>query len=247
MKKQTLLVLASAFCMLVSNAAAATIFFDLGDAAALWATPSSENYNAINVNPVDPSNLILFNTVDSTGAPTGIGAVASGFHVGANYNGTTAPTGDAAAIFHPQALKDNAFGSVGLFNNTTAPQGSVVFNGLDISGNTTYSFTVFGSRTGVSDNRETRYTLQGQNSAFGDLNTSNNHSNVVTIADITPNANGTITLLAAPGPNNNNTSGFWYLGAIRIETTTVPEPATLGLFAACSALVAFVRPTHRGC
>jgi hypothetical protein len=237
--------LSLALCAAISSVSqAATLYFDFGDGGATWVTPASENYNHINVNPVDPANLTLFNTTDSTGAWTGIGVVASGFQAGANYNGTTTPSGDAATTFHPKALADNAFGSVGLFNGVSTPQGSVVFNGLDASGNTSYSFVVTGSRTGASDNRETRFALQGTNSAFADLNTSNNHSNVVTVSDIVPNANGEITLLASPGPNNNNSSKFWYLGAVRMESTiNVPEPATFGLLA-LSSLAFVVRRTR---
>lgn len=238
MKKKILLALALACGVAFTSAAhAATLFFDFGDAGAAWATPSSANYNAINVNPTDPANLILFNTMDSTGAWTGIGAQASGFFTGANYNGPTAgagtASGDAAAIFHPGALNDNAFGHVGTFNGTTNPTGTVLFSGLDASGNTTYSFTMFGSRMGVADNRETQYTVSGVNSGVSLLNTSANTSNVANVLDIVPNANGEITLSITAGPNNTSASKFWYLGALRIESTTstIPEPGTLSLLA----------------
>lgn len=205
---------------------AGPIFIDFGDTA--QQTPAVENYNHILVNDVEPGTpgyqglLNIANLVDNTGAPTGIGIAASGFFQGSNTNGTTTPAG-AAAIFHPQATRDNAFGHAAAFGtNPLTPEATVLLTGLEPA--TAYDFTFFGSRTGVTDNRETEFRLLGAPNNTGVLlNTANNTSTVADMLGVFPTAAGQITLLVDPGPNNNNASLFYYLGAMRIAA--VPEPA----------------------
>lgn len=240
MKKYTMLSLAVAGLLAVTSASqAATLFFDFGDGAPTHASDPSSNYNSILVAPVDPNNLIILNAIDSTGAGTGITVQAAGFYSGSNTNGTTAPTGDAA-IFNVQATRDNAFGHALAFGSAPlTPQATVQFGGLDASGNTAYNFTIFASRMGVTDNRETQYDLQGANSVTTFLNASANTSEVATASGIIPNANGEITMTLMPGPNNNNGSKFYYLGALRLESANVviPEPATCGLLMLCALAI----------
>lgn len=204
-------------------ATAATVFYDFGDSS----QQTSGNYNNMPVNPPN-AVLSLANSIDSTGASTGITVAMSGFFTGSNTNGPTAPTGDAA-IFNGQATRDNAFGHAGVFGaNPLTPKGTVLFGGLDASGATAYEFTVFGSRTGAANNREGLYTATGANSSNGLLNASNNTSNVLTLSGIIPNALGQISFTAEPGPNNNSTEKFYYLGAIRLVTSSaIPEPSSL--------------------
>jgi hypothetical protein len=200
-----------------------TIFVDFGETA----QQTSGNYNNIFVGS-GTSSLSILNAIDSIGAPTGIGMLASGFQPGSNQNGTTSP-GAPANMFAPQATRDNMFGNSVLFNGYICPLGTVALTGLDGSGNTAYSFTFFGSRIGASDNRETEYEVVGANTGFGLLNTANNSANVASVANIIPDALGDLTINVSKGPNNNNGSGFFYLGAMSIEYTVVPEPSTIGL------------------
>ena len=51
------------------------------------------------------------------------------------------------------------------------------------------------------------------------LDASNNTSNVASIFNIQPNGNGEITIQAETGANNNNSYGFYYLGAIEMTKT----------------------------
>lgn len=240
MKKNIILALALIYAGTASlTAQAATLFFDFGDSSQL--VPSSENYNSMTVNP--PGTPTIFNAIDSTGAGTGIGVNLSGFFNGSNTNGTTSPTG-AAAVFHPQATRDNGFGHAQAFGvNPLTPEGKIALTGLDTSGNSTYTFTFFGSRTGVTDNRETVYSVQGATSGASSLNTSNNVSNVALVADILPDVNGELEISITPGPNNTNASKFWYIGAMSIEVTTtlVPEPSTVGLLMFSGMALAITR------
>ncbi len=224
--------IAMAVCLAFSSvASAATLFFDFGDSGQTTVSPPAANvYNNIIVNP--PGVLSIADTVNSTGANTGISINVSGFFNGSNQSGPTSPSGNAGAIFDGQATRDNAFGHAGTFGtNPLTPQATIALSGLDGSGLTTYDFTFFGSRQGATDNRETKYDVTGANNGFALLNTTANVSEVVSVTGITPTAGGNITLLVSPGPNNNNSSLFYYLGAMRIVSTTIPEPATFGLFA----------------
>lgn len=230
-----LLAVAIGAAMAVSAAAAPfTVFVDFGDSA--QPTPAAENYNHIFVNDTtgplpDLTNpfddvLSIADLIDDTGANTGIGLTAEGFFKGSNTAGTQAPTGDAA-MFHAQATRDNAFGHALAFGaNPLTPQALVTLTGLNPLN--TYDFTFMASRVGVGgtppDIRETEYAVSGSNSGTAFLDATNNTSNVTTVLGIMPNAMGEITVLLDPGPNNNNASRFYYLGAMRLEC--IPEPAS---------------------
>ncbi|WP_168205412.1 PEP-CTERM sorting domain-containing protein [Bythopirellula goksoeyrii] len=225
MKRQMIsaIVLGMAFS---TAASAATLFYDFGDSS----RTTAGNYNNIVMNA--PSVLSIADSVDSTGANTGISLDASGFFAGSNQSGPGVASGDAAAIFETDATVDNAFGHAGAFGtNPLTPLATVTMGGLDGSGATSYDFTFFGSRTGATDNRETQFALAGANSGVGYLDVTANVSEVVNVSGIIPTAGGTITLEVSPGPNNNNGSLFYYLGAMRVVSNTIPEPATIGLLA----------------
>lgn len=215
MKVQLFAVLA-ALVIASSAAVAAPLYVDFGDSGQLTAG---------NVNNITPSTLSLPNSVDSSGAATGIGISASGFFNGSNQSGTQAPMG-AAAEFDVQTTRDNLFGHTGAFGtNPLTPQGTVLLTGLDGSGATAYDLSFFGSRMGVTDNRETQYAANGVTVL---LNTSNNETEVAVAGGVVPNAAGEITILVEPGPANDNSAGFYYLGAMRVSET-VPEPTAIGL------------------
>lgn len=233
----TLLVTAAIGLATAFSVQANTLFFDFGDTNQQTA---ALNYNNIFVSP---SQLSILNAVDSTGASTGIGLSASGFNPGSNLNGTTAPTG-AASIFNAQATRDNLFGHTANFNQPgPLPLGILSLSGLNPAA--TYNFTFFGSRTGVSDNRETKYEVVGLNSGFGLLDAANNIANVAVVSGISPDALGNLTVNVSPGPNNNNTSGFFYLGAMQF--TAVPEPSSIVLAALGGIGLMIVRRQSSGC
>lgn len=215
----------SVVCASTAVTSAAPLFFDFGEAS----QPTGSNYNN-----VSQAQLPILNALDSTGAGTGISLLTSGFNPGSNQNGTQAPTG-AAGIFEPQATRDNLFGHTALFNQPAPlPLATLSLGGLDGSGNTQYEFVFFGSRTGVTDNRETKFEVIGANTGAGLLDTANNLANVAVVAGIIPTSAGELTVRVSPGPNNNNSSGFYYLGAMRLEASPVPEPTT---FAGLALLV----------
>lgn len=211
-----------------ASAQASTLKFDFGEII----TPTGNNYNN-----VTQSQLPIFNALDTTGAGTGIGLTTSGFNPGSNQSGTETPGGTAGLLFEDTTTRDNLFGHTSTFNQPTPmPMGTLSLTGLDGSGLTTYDFVFFGSRMSVSDNRETQYAVSGLNSGIGYLDTANNTDNVTNVSGIIPNALGEVTIEVSPGPNNSNSSEFFYLGAMQI--TVVPEPAGLALFGLGGLLVA---------
>ena len=193
---------------------AGTVGVDFGD---------QSNITPGNYNNVDHIQNPIFNLIDTTGAGTGYTlTVTDNFWPGSNQSGAGAGEGDAAGI-PSAATSDNLFGSLTDFGGFTEPTGGFTIGGLDASGVTTYDFLFFGSRIGVSDNRETMYTASGLNSEFALLDTANNTSNVALISGIRADANGEISISVTAGPNNTSSFGFYYLGYM--EFATVPAPA----------------------
>lgn len=141
---------------------------------------------------------------------------------GINTAGTQTP--DSSLGFPPTATQDSYFGNTVLFGGLVEPTGGMLFTGLDTTKE--YTFEIFASRTGVGDNRETQYRFDGLTLDSVLLNPSNNTSNIVSLT-MKPKADGTIDLIVSPGPNNNNGSGFFYLGALTIiyEPGDVLPPA----------------------
>lgn len=123
------------------------------------------------------------------------------------------------------ATQDSLFGNTEAFNGLSNIQPEFVLAGLDP--NYQFTFTFYGSRTGATDNRETRYTVTGANSGEGLLNTANNINNTVTVADIRPNDLGEITIALTPGPNNNNANHFVYLNLMQVDFAPIRTPRIL--------------------
>lgn len=229
MKSRHIIIIAS-LALAAGTACASTVLIDFGDATTIT-TGQPETWNNATV-PNTPTSALGFtgtliaDLVDITGASTGITMdVIDAFNT-FNANGTT-----GSSILPSSASRDSFFGNDGTFSNyTDNGQGIIQFSGLNT--NLLYSFKFFASRTGVSDNRETRYTLNGLNSGFGDLNATNNVNNTVSVTSIRPDAGGNILLTVEAGPNNNNGSTkFFYLGTAEITTATIPEPSSYALLA----------------
>lgn len=163
--------------------------------------------------------------VTTNGTATAMGLQMIARFNGANLNGST-----AATVFPTTATQDSLFGNTAAFGGLSDVFPSFKLTGLDPA--FTYRFTFYGSRTGVSDQRETRYTVRGATEAFADLDASNNTNNVAVVAGVAPDAQGEITLALAPGPNNNNGNRFTYLGAMQVDLLPVVPPSLLFDFGA---------------
>lgn len=194
-----------------SSVHAATVLIDFGN------PNTTGNWNSM----TDPVAGAIANALDSTGSATGMTVTVTSRFNATNGNGTTDPTAPYPAFVTNDLFYGNALAG---FNGQPAIANSTVtFSGLTVG--QSYSFTFFASRTGVADNRETRYTLTGAGSpALAELNAANNVTGTATVSNVLPNASGVITLNVGMGNDNNNPTGFYYLGSA--EISFVPEPGS---------------------
>ncbi len=189
-------------------------YVDFGNSA----TVTAGNWNNLVVTTQNQEGLSL-GLIDSNGNTTGATLTLSDSFDHINANGTTSPNG--ALPFPSSSTRDSFFGATDAgFNGNVNPTGGFTLSGLDPT--KYYSFSIFSSRAGVSDNRETLYTVVGSTTASQALNPSNNTTDTADILNIQPNASGVITLTAQPGTNNNNSFGFYYLGALQLIKSDTP-------------------------
>ena len=92
------------------------------------------------------------------------------------------------------------------------PDGQLTVSNLNKSEK--YDFIFYGSRRDVGDNRETVYTVTGNNSGSGSLNTANNSGEVATVTGIAPDDAGNIVIRVSAGPNNTTPERFYYLNTM---------------------------------
>lgn len=139
---------------------------------------------------------------DETGATTAIGMriLTPWGNIGNGSNVLGANTGNNSGIY-PDAVIRSAYW-------TDASMQNLSFYGLDL--NKKYSFTFFGSRGNVTDNRTSLYTMKGQTVS---LNAAGNTQNTVTIPSLIPETDGTLGLTLARAAGSN----FGYLNALVIE------------------------------
>jgi len=150
--------------------------------------------------------------VTAGNVPTAISLVILSRFNGANTNGTL-----ASEQFPQDATRDSLFGNTETFSGLGNVFPSFKLTGLDPR--LTYQFTFYASRMGVSDNRQTLYTVTGAHKGFATLNPAGNIDGFVALSAVAPTAEGEITVSLSPGAANNNSYHFTYLGAMRVEPT----------------------------
>jgi hypothetical protein len=196
-----------------------TFLFDFGGANTTEFGPSpddpSNHWNNITTTIGGTSSGQLTNLVTSQNIFTSLGLAMTSRFNGANENGTL-----VFAALPPDATRDSLFGNTEVFSSLANIFPAFKITGLNPS--LTCKFTFYASRTGVSDNRETGYTVTGANSGFAALNVANNVTNTATVLGIRPNASGEIIVSLAPTANNNNANHFTYLGVMRLDAVAVP-------------------------
>lgn len=212
MKKITTFLVMLAF-MSFSNAQQLT-YMDFG----ITTNTTPGNWNNIAVANAASASGITLALIDSNGASTGVTLTIDDAFNTVNTGGNASP--DPSLPFPSSAAADSFFGSTVTFQGALEPTGGFILTGLDPT--KFYSFSIFASRNGVSDNRETLYTVTGLTTQTATLDASNNTDNTAEIFDIVPNVSGEITFRAEPGPNNSTSQEFYYLGAIEMTRTDTP-------------------------
>lgn len=200
---------------------AQTLLFDFGRTD-LQAGP---NWN--NVVPATTTLFALFDDGGNIVGTSGLEITDTFFQTGEpSQAGSEAPAGDAAA-YPVDATDDYFFGHTIPFAGADAnPQGQVRLFNLDPTKQ--YDFTFFASRQTVNDTRSADYDVAGLNSGSISLNASNNNTEVAKVLGISPDGNNDIFVTVTPGADNDNGTGFYYIGLMQVDV--VPEPASLGLF-----------------
>lgn len=226
------------------QARAAQALIDFGAAATPTTTDGSgRTWN--NVNDANDVSGSPFTLTSTTGIDSGYRLTISnppgttnaiGFN-GANSNGTTAPTGTAAARGYPAtATEDSLYGNTASFNGSVVQAVRLTLTGLSAAEQ--YNLDFFASRTGAGgDVRQTQYAVTGGNgSTTVFLNASENTGTLASATGVTPDTNGRITIDVSPGPANTNANGFFYLGVLELNSSPVPEPASLVGIGAATAV-----------
>lgn len=211
------------------------ILVDFGAAGSLTElieSPASASWNNItDTIGIDPAGQVA-GLVTTNGTATGMN-----FQVVSRFNGSNTAGAQNSTNWPVTATQDSLFGNTEAFNGLSNILPSFKLTGLDT--NYAYSFNIYASRGGATDNRQTRYTVTGANSGTADLNASSNVEGSVTVANIRANAAGEITIALTPGPNNNNANHFTYIGAMRMDYEPIRTPRLLVDFGATGTPTVF--------
>ncbi len=201
------------------NPAGEALFFDFGgaNATSYGAAPNDPLYSWNNVTTAAGSSATgrLTNLVTGANGPTRVGLVMLRRFNGANENGTL-----NWPMLPANATRDSLFGNTESFGGLANVFPSFKLAGLDPDAR--YDLTFYASRTGVSDNRETSYTVVGKNSGQAMLDAANNVTNTARITGMIPSEAGELVVSLAPSSGNNNANHFTYLGVLRMDV--VPPP-----------------------
>lgn len=150
---------------------------------------------------------------NNTNNYTGIGLTVTERFNGANTSGEATTTTE---FNMPNSVAASAFfgNSKAIFSGLLIEKSMLLISGLDKDKK--YNFCYFGSRNSSSDNRETVFITSGANEVTVSQNTSNNKTEISCANDVQPNNDGQVVITITSGPNNNNSSGFYYVNAMRI-------------------------------
>ena len=156
----------------------------------------------------------ITNLTDNGGNSTGISFEINDAFGGLNSAG---PTTTSSTFNIPPSVTQNSFwGNAGkVFQELYEPTAGFNLSGLNVDKQ--YDFNFFSSRTNVTDNRETTFTVIGENQGSSSVDAANNTSNLATVMGIKPKTDGTITISIGAGANNSNEYKFFYLNAMVIS------------------------------
>jgi hypothetical protein len=222
-------------------ASAARMLIDFGGSAPTThaAAPNDPvNYwNNVSLAVAQSNTATLSSFVTADNTQTNVGLSMTARFNAENTNGTTSST-----VYPTNATSTSYYGNTEAFSTLSNVFPRFTITGLLAGEN--YAFTFYASRTGVSDNRSTVYTLtSGASSTTATLDVANNVNNTAT-ASIAADSLGQIAVGLSPGAANNNANHFTYLSVLDISGN-VPEPATgLLLAIACGGLLLRRRRSH---
>lgn len=137
------------------------------------------------------------------------------------FNGHNSSGTGASGIYPTNATRDSLFGNTESFNGLVNVFPCFKLSGLEKGWR--YNLTFYASRMSATDNRETRYTVEGATTSAVFLNAANNLSQRVSVQGVAPNIDREIVVSITPGPNNNNSVHFTYLNVLDVKAVFVPR------------------------
>lgn len=231
----TLAVLAVTGFGLAPLASAESIFIDFGASTTQMTSPTGSTYwnNVTNLDASSgggASTGFTLGLVTESNAASGITLTITQLFANENHTGASSPTTSVSEFNYSNLGIDS------LYISGASASAGFTLTGLDPTKQ--YQFTIYAARNGVGDIRTADYTFTGAAADTVTLDASNNTSNVVTTALITPDGSDTITFSMVQSAGN--TGNFAYLGGL--EISVIPEPATTaGLAGVAILTVALVR------
>ena len=167
-------------------------------------------------NDITPAQRTYTSIVDGNMNPTGILVTFTGEFGGTNKNGAAYTT--TKMLMPSDVSQSSLWGyAAGKFGGG-GPRQSATLRFSHLNPELEYEFTIFSSREGCQDFRQTSFILQGEDTQADALPSARNASETVTIKGVRPTADGQITLTVMPGSYNTSPNLFYYLNAITIKT-----------------------------
>ncbi|MCH5168431.1 MAG: DUF4886 domain-containing protein [Prevotellaceae bacterium] len=166
-------------------------------------------------NDIMPATRTYTNILDTNMNPTAILMTFTGDFGGANKNGAPYTT---TRMLMPSDVSQSALWgyATGKFG-TQGPRGSATIRLSHLNPELTYELTIFSSRMGSQDFRQTSFIVQGEDTWADAIQSSNNSSETATIKGVRSTADGHVTLTVMPGAINTSPNSFYYLNAMTIK------------------------------
>ena len=226
-KGPALILSAAGACLLASSTASGAItwLFDFGTTNSTVGQP--QTWNTVSLAVAGNAAGSMLDLAETSGTQTAVDLFMISPFNGENMNGTT-----VSSLYPSSATGDSFYGNTEAFGNGSNYFPAFKFTSL--TPGVPYNFKFYASRTGVSDNRTTDYTVSGSVSGTASLNVANNVNNFAVVSDIFPTAAGEISIFIAPDVANNNSNHFTYLGVLEMQM--VPEPASAAFLAVGTGL-----------
>ncbi len=233
----TFAALGMAMGVAMSESDAAPIVVDFGQGgtgyqtgAVLNGTGATITYNRLEVGSLTSSfsgaNPGTPSLQDIGGVSTGV-TLTKSTDTGSNNNGIGADINSGSLTSTANAIFPDVVGRTFTFTDSTgglSKSGPITYTFGNLNLNSAYTFELLSARA-TGGSRPTQFTVAGLNSGTGSVNSAGNTGALVTISDISPALNGTITLTY---DRLGTDSAYGYLNGARI-TEVVPEPVSMGL------------------
>ena len=166
-------------------------------------------------NDIKPDMRTYTDITDSNMNPTGILVTFTGDFGGANQNGAPYTT---TKMLMPSDVSQSALWgyAAGKFGSQ-GPRASATLRLSHLNPELTYELTIFSSRMGSQEFRQTSFVVQGEDTWADAVQSANNSGETATIKDVRPTADGQLTLTVMPGARNSSPNSFYYLNAMTIR------------------------------